>query len=536
MSFADLAHRPNHEAELDDDYFAEAHEVDFHNRVTMDFRKPDETPITIYVNQDVLPYEPMLARVLAHYAGRFPGRLVDVQRIRSSDLQKCDPSATSTLKKLFLKRGFVSDVDDKFQKGQRTKGIHLREMEAALYLQFAQVMRLVGNPRYLRQDKLAALKRLIGASTRKPDEDIVPGEATHYIAPLIERDLAPAEEVDPNFANGPKAIDRQRVLLPWQPVAADEIVHLAFECDFTRADRLGKSDETDLVSAITADLDAQLAWEARHSEELFRGANRSALLLWQTQVLAFLRIAAHEIEFGASAELLREIEGDPERCVEARDQARQHGMLNVEIPELPAERVLRDRIDRLTDNLSPGDQVLTDPQVRTGLASTQRVIAALHGATAYPKFDPSDRDDYEHPLHWLFPAAEWIGTLKRKRHAHLNVEMARILLAIDQSDRDDETPSPDLWRYKRLVTDRFCGQAWSALITAASGLVGGALTSPIPVVYEWTRDAASPGRADQVDDVLVIHGPLLDFPVSDAATWNQLAQKVTDFPLFAPAD
>lgn len=536
---------------------------------------------TVYFDSAKFPVVASLERIERHYAEAFPGRAFRLERV--ADLSRAAITKYPLAEELLRRRGFVSDIEVTAfaKKDHHAETSYLARNKAATYYQFAVIDHLVQPTKIVKEKQKLRNPRSAMPPKRKPkdkkkslverwraDRDGLIGQQNHAPSPLVERD---------------------GLLLPCHQFWQVEQIHFAHAWKPKLALAHGDNDPAGLGSAMPDELRAQLRFERRHSRALFNGASATALLLWQTQALALLRKATWQIEFTlgpflnraentmetgkarALGTLRRKLwRRRPRRIVvasadgrsdyaEARlrkavglamsQSARERDVLCLSVQmqaavqvakrKIPDKNAFEKAIDALgkSCNLerryaSERRRALTlygshdqNAEYTYGLTTEQVVAAALHGATYRPQADADDKTDVTNPIHWLQPVAEWIGELKRQRNALLTTRIAELLSDIFVGDNAKDPDDPQLSLYAKLIKDRLGRPAWQVIETAAVELLESDSAEPIPVVYDWTRDADRPWDGERrADGTIVLRGPLLDFPVSQAAYWNETCQ------------
>ena len=482
----------------------------------MDGLQPEVTPLspewapTIYYDPEKFPNAASMERVERHYANAYPGRHFSQSNLNIESLQHFAIAKYPLVEERFRRRGFVSDIEvTSFERGNPyPETTYLARNKAATHLQFASIAYLlhlseedIKNER----DRSAGLARLIdGYRTRR-------GKALAWIpAPLVERDGV--------FLAGVKLKEKERV-------------HFAHGWSMSLTLDHGRRDPFELCHAMPDEIGEQVAFERDNSEVLFGGASAPAVLLWQTQVLAVLRKAVWEIELTTGVAFTRQ------EAAEAKARAKALRILLANAGAVSACKVeralaslLKDRQDAYRSAMSEENgtsriygNALGTEQYHHGVTTEQNVIAALHGATYQPEFDWENSWDRRDPLHWLKPVAEWIGKLKRHRHAILTKGVAECLTAIfGEADPEDEYDA-SIRDFAGVIEDRLGEVAWSVIADALPAILDGS-GAPVSVVYDWTRNPEEAWAAERREDgTIVIRGPLLDFPVSRVTYWNEKA-------------
>lgn len=459
---------------------------------------------TVYYDPEKFPIAVTLERIALHYAAAMPGRGYRLAPLSVAELRHYSiiryPSAEETLRR----RGFVSDVEVKgFKRGENSAEIaYLAHNRAAATFQLATIESLL-EPRKGTTKGKARRKRGLGGLI---------GQDEGAPIPLVERD---------------------GVLLPcrkfWQP----EQIHFAHSAALLAALRQGRRDPAGFCHPTQAEIRAQVQFERRNSRALFNGTGATALLLWQAQALAALRKAAWQIEFFTGAGLNATESLADEQRRRALQRLRDDPALTEAGPVLNAFEVAladhRDMFDaavrEVIEDASERDPYGTAFGVadyQHGLTTEQNVVAALHGSTYYPDFDPENRVQMSEPINWLQPVAKWLGELKRRRYAVLDQQIANNLLSVFGEDGVGSPYDPQLWRYAPMIQDRLNDAAWTIIRATALELQRDGTAQAVPVLYNWTRDAAEPWAAERrANGAIVICGPLLDFPLSRATYWNR---------------
>lgn len=503
MSFQDFAQRYID----DEDPFEDDPQLD--RLMALQEVEPRVTPrhpdwiATVYFDPDKFPIEATLERIQRHYAETAPKRRYNLEMLSSERLMRSSIVKYPLAEEVFRRRGFVSDSEViGFRRGDNsTETTYLAHNRATVHFQLALIDAYLGPPNTSaagKERRKIALSQHIGQQGKAP-------------VPLIERD---------------------GVFLPCQEFSQKEYVHLAYSAAVSPSLKNGRKDYYGLCYASRDELEAQIAFERGNSHALFDGASDSALLLWQLQALALLRKAAWQIEFFEGAALNVQQNKEEVRRSEAWKMLRgDESLMSAGGIQNAVQTAFNDHCDAFRDSvLNAIDESSIEDcygkkfglaEYYYGLTTEQNVVATLHGSTYCPDFDPEDfavRSDPIYPLHDL---AEWICDLKRRRYGVLNKRIASLLIAVFGEDNDEDFNNPQLSRFAPMIQDRFGEPAWTVIIAAVLELDGARNPEAIPVIYDWTRNADEPWLAERrADGVIAIRGPLLDFPVSQAAVWN----------------
>lgn len=327
-------------------------------------------------------------------------------------------------------------------------------------------------------------------------------------------------------------VARDGVFMPCQEFVQKEYIHFAYSAAVSPSLKNGRRDYYGLCYASCDELEAQLAYERRNSRALFGGASDAALLLWQLQALALLRKAAWQIEFFEGAALNVQQNKEEVQHSEVWELMRGGGVLISDDNIMNAVQLaIGDHLDKFQESVRDAvDQNLVqtsygpefeESEYRYGLLPEENFVATLHGSTYCPDFDPEDLADRRDSTYPLYDLAEWICDLKRRRYGMLTKRIASLLIAVFGEDDDEDINNPQLSWFAPMIQDRFGEPAWTVIIAAVLELDGARKPEAIPVIYDWTRNADEPWSVERrADGVIAIRGPLLDFPVSQAAVWN----------------
>lgn len=463
-------------------------------RITMkeylDSNKPLKSPSEggkVFVDRNMFPNNVALERVRRAYQCEH----LNIVWLSKSSLDSQSLSRYPRIDHLFRVRGFVSQIDvDRFKSGQSAQTQYLARNRAAACAYYR-------------------ILSLLFEGREKPRESVgmdVPisyymGYKNHHPVPLVARG---------------------GLLLPLEKASSEDQVHDAYYVKPEPALKLAETDEFGIISAVEGEIRDQVVWEKQHSATVHAGSTSRALLLWQTQALAYLRKAAWDIEFEQGAQLNRqEIKAWPKNkriAEQVRDGK----------TELDAHRTLINH--RKASQMKLRKQHLNDDPEKFKFDDTfeelQVTVAALHGATYQPDFSfYEERNPYSHRLRSMLPAAQWIGDLKRKRVAVLTKSMVKVIAHILHSfDFDDERRGSANGAHADWLRDRFAEIVWDQIGEAAKRLrEEDNDEAAISIVYDWTSDAVKPWGAEWKGDILKITGPLLDFPISKASEWNDKA-------------
>lgn len=479
----------------------------------IDRLQPDVTPVhpdwvpTIYYDPNKFPNDASIERIERHYANEFPGRRFNFEYLRPSALKHFAIVKYPLAEECLRRRGFVSDIEvtSFLPRDHRSATVYLTHNSAAAYHQLALIahfLRQPATPTKTTAESLpkprAKLARLIG------QQDSVP-------APLVERD---------------------GVFLPCRNFWKKEKIHFAHTWSPSLALDQGRRDPLGLCYAMPDELEMQIQFERRNSRALFNGASASSLLLWQTQALAMLRKAAWEIEFTTKPTLNKVQESKARARAKALKQFRSNaGLIRADQIDNASETALAMYQDKLYNAMLAVIEknphfygpALELAEYNHGISIEQNIVAVLHGSTYVPEFDWDDIYDRQDPRHWLGPVAEWIGNLKRHRYAVLSESIAHSLVAIFSEADIDDPYDARLSEFASFIEDRFGDIVWTVIATAITDILNGS-SGPVAVIYDWTRNPEEPWAAEKrKDGTIVIRGPLLDFPTSQVAYWNEKA-------------
>jgi len=476
-------------------------------------RQPDIAPShpdwtsTVYFDERKFPNPASIERIEKHYAQRYPGRSFTFQSLKRNNLYRFSISKYPLSERIFRRRGFVADLDvDTFLRGdQNVDKAYLMYNKEAVHLQLAVVSHFLES---------SARWKDINSTTRIELSGLIGGEKAHPV-PLIERD---------------------GIFWPCRQFWRKERIHFAYQRAPSAALDQGDEDPFELCYAMPDEIAEQIQFEAKNSRAIFNGASKNALLLWQTQALGILRKTVWEIETIASPSLNKiqateatEQSKTLKEIVSGRTLTKSDYEYNfdrtVYRSHLQDEQdkygeSLRDAIAEHNHNYGSGFHLA---EYHHGITTDQNVVATLHGSTYLPRFNWDLTSHRVHPLHWLTPAAEWIGKLKRQRHAVLTKEIAECLAAIFGEADPYAEYDARLRDFAPIIEDRLGAAAWSVLSDASRKILNGS-DSSVSVVYDWTQNPEEPWAAEsRGDGTIVIRGPLLDFPVSRVSYWNSKA-------------
>ncbi|MDY8111081.1 hypothetical protein U0C82_18315 [Fulvimarina sp. 2208YS6-2-32] len=229
------------------------------------------------------------------------------------------------------------------------------------------------------------------------------------------------------------------------------------------------------------------------------------ILVWQSQVLAILRkatwrAALDEVPSVAADNLRLEAERLP---LEGRRLQAPFGSRGVPrgrpAPNL-AERIYQ-MADAYAETLSDDNQVIGSEQIVSELTEEEFLTACLHGAT----FSMAEADS---PPDSAELVAFWIGRLKREGKGLIDGSISIALFDIHNQ----------IWN--SFFIDLLAQPVWSAIFEAAQRVIR--TSDVVNVTYNWSRDVENPWSSDVNENGhLIIHGPLLSFPLSKAEIWAE---------------
>jgi hypothetical protein len=483
-----------------------------------------DEPATLYLNPDRFPTEFSRERVMETMARIYPGVDFAVRRVRLSDLEHWSFTRFASVEEVFRRRGYLSNLEIRgFAQGERKpQTVHLARNRSAAFLQLTVIADFYD------------VYRPSAKTWRPPPAPAGRAGRAGRAAREVFKGLE-AWLVDLMGKNGRAPLVRRHdVYLPCDPADIEgDVVYLALNAKALRsAIKVGRTDPFRLVSALPGEIAEQVRFEYDNAA-LFDGATREALLLWQTQALAYLRMAAWNVEFYGGKTLhdvvvnSRKLLDDEESLRALTERVLWSNLAFDHSEEIrwPESEALGSIEDKIIATFGEHARV-GGTRCDRGLDDAELFIAALHGSTFGPLSTPkpmSERDLRHHyledPLAVLLPVASWLGDLKRQRRVMLDRRMARLLLEIPM---DADRIGID--RFVPLVRDRLGEPAWEVLVDACNELLDVEGMAPVEVVYEWTRDAAEPWRGERIDiGKMRIRGPLLDFPLGEAAVWNERA-------------
>ena len=295
----------------------------------------------------------------------------------------------------------------------------------------------------------------------------------------------------------------------------------------------GYSDPFRIFPALSEEKALQARFEYEHSATLFK-ASRAALLLWQTQALAYLRIASWTIAFLGSKAYYDAIAEAKAHVKQRRYVATLQALLRgderqagLDSLRLPIVRAFEMEANKALEAWEEEGANILGASCKYGLSVEQTFVSALHGGTYGPLTAerlPTEEDikwaQQEDPMRILAPIGVWLGSLKRRRYAVLDREIAKLFQRLARDDED-----VDLRSFLPLVESRLDDAVWKVLVKACEKLLDDVDASPVEINYEWACDVKCVWSAEQTGDGKIhITGPLLDFPIHEAPVWNALAE------------
>lgn len=474
---------------------------------------------TIYFDPDIFPTELSRGRVMDSFRREHPDVEFTVQEIRASQLEFWSFTRYASAEKIFLKRGYISNVEiEGFVQGERApETMHVARNRLAAWRQLTVIADL--SPVYEPAAK----------SWRPP-----PAGAGDAIAEAFVRLETSLRGLVGERRRAP-LVRRDGVFLPCEHLQGEgDVVYLAASGVLEAAIADGRNDPFRLSSALPGELAEQVRFESDNSVHLFRTATSAALRLWQTQVLAYQRVAAWNVDF-YNGKKLHDVTSNTRKALERdrvlqrmRAQVRQgaHDVDDFDRLGMPEDTAVRDIVHAFMDELREVIAVPAGVGCRRRLEDAEHFVAALHGSTYTPLSTPRPMSEeelrYRHledPLSFLLPVASWLGELKRQRRAVLDRNIASLLREIS-ADSDNL----GLRQFIPLIEDRLGGNAWAVLFKACNELLDDEARQPVEVAYVWIRDPEQLWNAQRLAaDKIRICGPLLDFPIREANRWNDRA-------------
>lgn len=460
---------------------------------------------TVYVDPTVIETDRAWDLVKQFYEETYPGRTCSYRLCDRDELPMGNIVRYPEAEALFLARGYVSDMDVRsFGRGaSHSVTAYRRRNEDICFHQ----LRAIGA---LLRSGLAGLGGVCDL-----DRQLAELMGTHRGRPV------------------PLVADRG-MFLPRRGHWVGGKIHLAYSAGIGELLVADRGNPIEICGVSPLERDDQIAFEVGNSTRFFGGAAPAAVALWQAQALAILRKATEEIAFLTGRRLNRE-----ETDVATSNQQVLRSLLNpkrgghpVDLefhePDYPSLRgaAVDEYLAKLQESFE-GRRMPTFSGIDQGVAPVLAFVAALNGSTYAPQLDFEDSIDLQDVSLTLQPVGRWVWSLKNRRHATLDRFMARKLLEVLGVLADDETER-NLAGFGEVLAGRFAEAVWKVLVPVCRDLVDDERAEPIAVTYEWTRDVDHPWSASRSGDELLIRGPLLDFPLHAAATWNERAAVIEE--------
>lgn len=468
-------------------------------------RDEDYIP-TVYVDPTVIRSERARELVEAYYQEKHPGLACDFCLCERGDLSMSEIFRYPEAEALFLARGYVSDMDVRSfgRGGSRAVTAYLRHNEDICFHQLRAIA--------------ALLRSGVGGLGRV-------GDADRQLAELVgghEKRLVPLVEYD-------------GMLLPRSGKWHGQNIHLAYEADIKELQKDDRGNPIAVARVSEIERDDQIAFEVANSVRMFGGATPEALALWQTQVLAVLRKAANEVAFLTGRELNRaetDARESNEMVLRSFINAGRGGHavdMKFHAPDHPhlRETVAGTYLEKLTELTEAHPGFTTVDDVKQGISPSLAFVAAINGSTYAPHLAFEDSVNLQDVSLTLHPVGRWVWSLKNRRHAILDRYMARRILEVLGVLIDDDTER-NLDGFGNVLGGRFAEPVWEVLRPACESLVEDEHAEPIAVTYEWSRGVDDPWSASRTGNAMSIRGPLLDFPLHAAVTWNERAAIVEE--------
>lgn len=465
-------------------------------------------PITLYYDPKRLRTEAARQRLYRRTTRQHRGRIVRMRALLPDRLSRVSVSRGPRFEKLFLARGYATNVEGRTTIGRGKPGtFKVADRNFAAFRANAHLWAKILS------DQSQAM---FGVSSV--------GEQKALAAPMLGK----------RQKNGrPLPLVRHKGLFLGVRGPSDHDFHLAHATTpreaFDEGGRLpaqkflfGNLRREPIEQLELEIANAQLIWGSRRrlSAET-RSAASAAIVVWYSQIVATQRRISWDTDIRRKwpvehSELLKEI--------------KRHGTA-IGVERLPAKAKAR----RLSQQIVwEADQIVgriddawNDFAHR--ISRTDRILAALNGSAV--DYAAKDIEKLIESKEYLVIIASWIGTLKRTGVQVFDESIARWLRFGWKSIRSN-----------RCLFGQFPETTWLKLISLAGkydfqpARTAGALprlqlrgfSKPFTVTYEWVtiKTLEQPTACSWEHDVLALKGPMLCFPANKLAYWKQKASIV----------
>lgn len=467
--------------------------------------------IRVYYDASRFPNEQALQDLYDSMLLKYAPRSVGLAELAPKSLEYKSLSSFTEMERRFITDGFVADVEWRMFGSGGPETIFAKRNSVALNANAMAMATLLLAPGH------NVLPEARENETRK---DTV----FRAMTPLL------GVEVDPRDPERNKTFplaEHNGLLLGCRDFTTERRLHFAKEITAKLAVDEGARKEAK-VAIFDRKIDLvkkQILFEFEDAARLFRenlldptlrpsGISRAMILTWYSQVIAATRkvcwLISAEQHQSVAAQLLHE-----ERAVHRRIIGDHNTIIDGKSWDVFIADCIFERDNKITEIAAEEGTVRGPIDMTYDITWDNELLAALMGATYRSDTDPSE-SPFDNRDIFVRSLAYWIGSLKRKRRATLDWWIAAGILEICRRDRQSNS----------LLLSQFPRVTWTKLEEIAEAITNGEPGTEIEVSYTWTRDLDVPYKCEEREGMLALEGPLLCFPVLDAAEWREKARTI----------
>jgi len=472
-----------------------------------------EYGITVYYDATRFPNDEAVRDLTARMEEQYAPRTVGVEPLNPKSLEYASLSPFPEFEKLFFERGFVADLEGRrFRQGQVADTRFAKRNLAALN----------GNA-------MAMATLLHGRGHNllpPPTDDETRWQLVHRaMAPVLGKDTIYREDPLPDEVQIYPLVEHEQLLLGCTNFRMPRRVHWAYETTPALAIDKGAREHPreSLFEKSILRIKQQLLFEAAHTRTMFRteflypgtahtDVSQDMIIAWYSQAIAAIRKVCWLVSATQDASVVAQ-------SLHEEKRVHRHVIGAGRLPDNARtwDNFIIDRTDQRNAEIAELCGPVTGHVDMTyDVDWRNEILAALMGATYNSIRDTVD-SPYEEPYIFVRYLAYWIGSLKRKRTATLDLYTAEGILRVWTSERPD-----------RLLLSQFPRATWKRLAELSRYIVNDEDAPDIEVSYTWTRDLAAPYKYRELEESIALEGPLLCFPVLEAADWQEKAQTLVE--------